>query len=273
MDTKLLAELQLIINTLPYKDTYYIIARYLVDHIRELDKININDLADACFTSTATISRFVRSIGYENFATMKSTLQSSNTKSFKELMIDNRQGLALETNQKDELLLYVNDISAGLRNMAEKLDLDRVDRLVELIHDSKKVYFCGIQFPGMISSYIQFLLFNCKKVTQVAYTNQHHMKMLEDLKSDTNNSLVIVLSTNGNYLRMYNNVIIELIELGVKTAIVTHDQNLKRIKEFNEVILLGDTLNSKLGRYRIQFFVEILVNRYYIKYQHELDGE
>lgn len=46
------------------KDANYAIAKTMLDHFYELPHMTIQEAADLCFVSTASISRFVRYLGY-----------------------------------------------------------------------------------------------------------------------------------------------------------------------------------------------------------------
>ena len=52
-------------------DTNYNIAWYMAHHISEVAHMGISKLASECFVSPATISRFCRTLGYENYAHLK----------------------------------------------------------------------------------------------------------------------------------------------------------------------------------------------------------
>ena len=47
------------------------IAWYMAHHISEVAHMGISKLASECFVSPATISRFCRTLGYENYAHFK----------------------------------------------------------------------------------------------------------------------------------------------------------------------------------------------------------
>lgn len=271
MDTKLLSELQQIYNSYDSTDINHVIASYLLEHIFEFDKITINEVSEACFTSNATISRFVRSIGCENFQAMKHGLVSGYSRIAKELMIDNKQDLHFNKgDDHKELQEYVDIISDGLIGMADSINFDEIDQFIDKIHDYENVYFCGTQLPGLLCNYLQFMLFNCKKITHAVWTLEQHERMFKEIKGKEEKSMVIIFSLNGNYTRIYNNEIISLIDSNIHTVLITQDPNLKRIRDFDSYIILGETTNSKIGRYKLQLFIEMVINRYYNKYQQGL---
>ena len=48
------------VNVSSPQDMYYAIAHTILTHIDQIPSISINDLADLCYTSPATISRFCK---------------------------------------------------------------------------------------------------------------------------------------------------------------------------------------------------------------------
>ena len=76
------------LDTASEKDTNYNIALFLANNFYRISSMRINELADACFVSPATISRFCKSLGYENFAHLKQECHSfhSNDKKFNNLI-------------------------------------------------------------------------------------------------------------------------------------------------------------------------------------------
>jgi len=68
----LLNSLFSIINEGDVNDSNYIIAHYFLEHYHELDRLNLHAVAEACFVSRSSIRRFCRSIGFENFLSLKS---------------------------------------------------------------------------------------------------------------------------------------------------------------------------------------------------------
>ena len=59
------------LDTADENDTNYNIAWYMVHHLEKIATIEISELDKECFVSPATISRFCRTLGYDNFAHLK----------------------------------------------------------------------------------------------------------------------------------------------------------------------------------------------------------
>ena len=77
MSCKENAELDILYNLLTYinssysQDMYYTICYQVLNNIEKIPSISINELADLCYTSPATISRFCKALKCDNFAILK----------------------------------------------------------------------------------------------------------------------------------------------------------------------------------------------------------
>ena len=55
------------INSEPINSNNYKIAKYIIEHIQELEDCTISELAKNCYVSNSSVSRFCRDIGLEDF--------------------------------------------------------------------------------------------------------------------------------------------------------------------------------------------------------------
>ena len=80
--------LMIYLDTASETDTNYFIALFMANNFYRIPDMRISELAEECFVSPATISRFCRALGYENFAHFKQECNSfhSNNKKFNNLI-------------------------------------------------------------------------------------------------------------------------------------------------------------------------------------------
>ena len=55
---------------------------YLINHIDEIDRLGIRDVASSCFTSTTTVIRLAKKLGYRGFREMGFELKELSTRGF-----------------------------------------------------------------------------------------------------------------------------------------------------------------------------------------------
>lgn len=61
-------------NQLPASSTTKAVLRRCLAHVNQLGNLSIYELADLCYTSTATISRLVKTMGYKSYSAFQSSI-------------------------------------------------------------------------------------------------------------------------------------------------------------------------------------------------------
>jgi len=264
----IIKQLQIIVNTENENITYNTIAKVILENMQKgMEDITILDLADMCYTSTSTISRFVKKLGYINFNEFK--MKCIERKNFGiEILSDNVKNISFDCkNDKKILTELVDSISISLKEFVAKLDLDEIDNLIKLIHDKKDIYFFGFHLPGYFIQQFQYLLINLGKYVNFSLQETSQEKLAEQTNE---NSLSIIFSVDGNYLRQKAHTFFTLKERGGKIFLVTQNPALKMALQCDYVYYLGDYKSAIEGRYKLHLFMEILINRYYLKYNKEI---
>ena len=52
-------------------DTSFIIANYILNNLKNIEKTSIYKLAEDCYLSRSSVQRFIKDIGYDNYTQMK----------------------------------------------------------------------------------------------------------------------------------------------------------------------------------------------------------
>ncbi|AOR24392.1 MurR/RpiR family transcriptional regulator [Clostridium taeniosporum] len=264
MEHDIITQLQIIVNTSDEENISFTIAKVLLKSIKnDINDLTINDLADRCYTSISTISRFIKSLGYDSFNELKKKF-IERKQIGAELLNDNLENMNFDfKNDKEILNSFVQSINVSLKEFIENLDLDAIDNLIDLIYEHKDIYFFGFQLPGYFMQHLQYLFFNIGKYINFAQGEQEQERLAKQSNED---SVSIIFSVDGNYLNKKYNVFYTLKEKGGKIILITQNPALKLAKQCDKVIYLGNYKNAKNGRYKLHVFSEVLINRYYLKY-------
>ena len=62
------------LNDEPKGSNNYKIAKYMIENMRDLEEYSLTDLAQACYVSNSSISRFCRDIGLKDFNALKNQI-------------------------------------------------------------------------------------------------------------------------------------------------------------------------------------------------------
>lgn len=176
---------------------YYFIALTMLQHIKELGELSIGQLAELCAVSKSTISKFVRHIGYEDFADFRYATDFREDKYGLGYTYDRNVMGYIESRSLDAYLVTVfHDIIATYQS----LDWGAVDRLVRDLDSHPRVGAFGLLFSETAALDLQMKL---------VYSGKFIVTNLNDLKQDHyvetagEDTLIIVFSDSGGFLDKY----------------------------------------------------------------------
>ena len=183
------------------KDTNYDIALALLTHYSVIPEKTINELSELCFVSPASISRFVKLIGFHSFQEFKNaclnTLDISKTDYSPQIIKADKKDV------KEIFQNYTKHVIDNIQFTYDHLDFEQLDHVCKYIHDSLEVLVLGLEFSTLLAQHIQnrFALMN--KYITVAISNDEQLEAAHNLKE---NSVVIILSVEGGYFYRHSEV-------------------------------------------------------------------
>lgn len=245
------------------KDTNYNIAWYMAHNFAKVAKMGISQLAKECYVSPATISRFCRSLGYENFAHLKQECSAfaSDARKFNNLI-----NIPLEMMIEDPVKsteTYCNQVASVISKLPSRLDWDVIDQVLKHIHDCETVAFFGTQFSHSAALHFQTDLLMLEKFTMAYMEND---SQLECAKSLDQNSIAIIVSVTGNFLNLGSKIMAYLKKSGCKIVLMTSNPHTNEKVNADYVILLGETDFKKIGKHTLLTTMELMSLRYYAMY-------
>ena len=255
MDTQLINRMQNLVNSRVDDDINKNIANYILQNIYDIDKLTISDLAANTYASTASISRFARSVGCENFNDLKQRMSDNHNieEAFKNNLKD------IDFKSKRPFKTYVENIVNALQNMEEMIDMKEVYELIKEIYENENVYFLGHNFPGLLAQHAQRNLILAGKYVHTYDSAMSHLDVANQCPKD---SVVIVFSMNGQYLQQNKEIGDIFKKRHIRLILITQVGKPVFANYFNKIITIGDQYDSNAGRYKLELFMEIMVNRY-----------
>lgn len=246
------------VNSSTKKDINYEIALIILKNFNKVKNMNITEISELCYVSPATISRFCRLIGFDNFSEFKkfSNIKFSLQKDYSNKLID--------TGKKDIKLAYEEYTNSLIQNMIYSLgniDYEQIDNIVKKIHFSEKVGFFGVQFIQSCGKHLQSKLILTGKYIE-AYSSYN--KQLECARNLDSESLAIIVSVEGSYFFKYMEIVETLKENGVKILVITQNINSKLADVADEILVCGNSNSNNEGRNTALYMIELLIFRYSI---------
>ena len=266
-------EVDILYNLLTYinasysQDMYYTICYQVLNNIEKIPDISINELADLCYTSPATISRFCKALKCDNFAEFKKEVQVGLKQASHEIKLHPDDLVEIHQNPVHCVDMVYDLTINSLIESKNHINIHEIDRLCDIIYDAKKLHFFGFQFNKILASDIQFKLVKLGKFSYAFADRGDDSQRIELLDED---SVAIVLSVRarlspvGDLIKSIKNreakVILvtlnaesEVIELADKTFVVHGKES-----DFTESSISGTTV--------MKTFFDVLYVRYGLLY-------
>ncbi|WP_053373320.1 MurR/RpiR family transcriptional regulator [Paenibacillus sp. FJAT-27812] len=135
------------------------IANYVVGALQQIPYCTEEDIAQAVGVSTATVSRFWRTIGFANLKAFKKQLLQSEhaTPAHKMKQILNK----VDHEEADVVQEMLEMASANIEVTSKRVEREQFHQAVELIHCARKVYVFG---TGASISLIELIRFRLNRV-------------------------------------------------------------------------------------------------------------
>lgn len=265
-------KLIIFLDTAPENDTNYGIAWFMANNFYRIASMRISELAEECFVSPATISRFCRTLGYENYAHLKQECYTfhSDDKKFNNLI--NLPLNIMKDNPKQATELYINQVVESVSALPKTLDWNEVDASLRLIHDSSSVAFFGTQFSHSAALHFQTDLLMLEKFT-MAYMDSS--RQLECAKNLNKNSVAFIITVNGYFAESGFKILSYIRKSECKVVLMTNNPEVDIKIPVDHKIILGKSQNRKTGKHTLLTVVELMALRYYCLFYpslQELEG-
>lgn len=221
------------VNVSSSQDMYYTIAHTVLTYLDKVPHISINDLADLCYTSPSTISRFCKDLNCKNFAAFKKEIAIALEISKDEIHLSENEEKELINHPQYLVHKMYQDAIHSLQMVENGIDIHDIDKICEMIYQANTVHMVGYQFNKIISNDFQMKMLKHRKIVYAYVERGDEIQRLDSINSDT---LVIIITVRARAQLM--------------------DPLLDKIKEHHPKILML-TMNSQYQHESIDFIYRI----------------
>lgn len=242
-------------------DFNYDIAVILLKNYSQLKNMSIEEVADLCYVSQASISRFCRFIGFKNFKEFKQSLEqdyysvaNDYSKQFYAMLLKDEE-MALST-YRDELIQNIySTITPDIMKIMPSIIKD--------IHDCQDVAYYSHYFLWDIGYFLSSKMMDMGKYIELfmSYDSQ-----LESAKTLDGNSLAIVCSVGGTYTTRHAKVWNTIKRSGCKIVVITQNQSNTEMNSADYVLPCGISNHDNIGKYSAMMTLDYLVMSYLREY-------
>lgn len=182
------------VNVSSSQDMYYTIAHTILTHLDKIPDISINDLADLCYTSPATISRFCKDLNCKSFANFKREMAIALELTQEEIHIPIEEQEAIIKNPTYLVDKMYNESMESLQLVHQSINIHDIDKICHMIYEAKKVHMIGYQFNKIISNDFQMKMLKLRKFVYAFVERGDEIQRLDMIDSD---SLVVIITVRA----------------------------------------------------------------------------
>lgn len=234
------------------------VADYVLQNKNKVLYMSITDLADACKVGDTSVYRFCRTLGLDGYQQFKMKLSIS---------LPEHELLDEEEEKEESTASRIMESHMNaIRESYLLLSPEKLDRLVEMIDESEKVYFFGIGDSLLTAEEARnkFLRITSKVV---CLTDPHMQSMSASMA--TERDLIVIISYSGS---TKDNIHVAKIakRAGAKIACITHYKK-SPLTAYSDVTLLcgaeeapleGGSMSAKMGQL---YLIDLLYQEYYAR--------
>lgn len=249
------------INVTNKKGSSYDIARALMNHYHEIPNLTIHELADTCYISSASLSRFIRMLGFDHYTEFRNACQ-------KEIGIEvdysKDVSKASIEDMRPIIELYTQNIKNNIDFTFQQMDFQQLERITNMMFQAKEMAFFGLEFATLLGQHFQVKMASMNKLVRLGLTYEEQKEIAENLHEG---ALVFVASLEGGYFYRNDEVMDILKEKHVTIVAMTMNENTKLMKDIDEILICNKENSNTEGRITLLYMIEILLMYYFVNYQ------
>ena len=247
------------LNNHDSSDTNSKLIRYTLSNISLITHISSQQFADETFVSKATISRFIKFVGFHDFDQFRNYFNSvHNIPLSKFFHTSNFQLEAIQNEPNAFIEGYVNKIIESLQDFKETVDITEIDQLIKRIIHTNRVAIVGSFDCLNLARDIQLGFLTIHKLIDVI---QNEVKWNEVIQTYDTNDLIIILSNYGNFFINEKESYQECLKKKIPLCLITQNFNSMESFYFEQAIYLTSKRNLSVGNYPMRIFSEYIVRR------------
>lgn len=129
------------------------VLQYLNEHTEELSSVTIKEVAEATFTSNATIIRLCQKLGYQGFRDYKiAALKKTEARKYVKQSVDFTVPISKDENTADVILNMSNLYKESIDIVNASLKPSDIQKAVEMIYHAKRLFVYGVGDTGITCS-------------------------------------------------------------------------------------------------------------------------
>lgn len=231
------------------------LSRLLLLNANATYKSSIYEMADKCFTSPTTISRFIKNLECTGYPQYKYFLNDA-------LYFYNNRNRVIPKSSDDISPIhdYVLQVTEALKNFEANLDMDLVEKICFQINTADNIICIAPEIGDF--PLLQYDLFLQGKTAIFPYGLTETEEYVSNLKS---NSFSLVFIPPERESTRMENVLESLHSKDIGIAAYA-SKKYKKIQKYSDLVIQYDTTNTALDNILYNAFIDVLTISYRKKY-------
>ena len=256
----LLTSLLAILNKNDVKDTEFIIAEYIITHMREMAHISIYKVAEDCYLSRSSVQRFVKDIGYGSYTQMKQNIAE---------VIEHEEALLNYTDHTG----YADHLLESLREMNDDIVKTAKGPKFLLLMDhfisARSVVLLTAEDSAHACRLLQQQILATGRLIRIVSSASKNLSLLESLGEK---DLLVVCSVTGNFALAVNS---QMKSIRAKKCLITLNRTTAFGDNYSLIYYIGNELKPSSGSirmfrnvyttYGLTFFFDLFYHEYYLR--------
>lgn len=258
----IMSQLLSIVNYGDSKEVNEDIARTILQNYNKIPNLTIFDLADLCFVSSSSITRFIRTIGYNNYKEFKNEISHT-----LKINVDysKKVNMASAEDLQPIYRRYTENVIENISYTFDNIDYRQLNRVCEMIYQAKEIALFGLEYANYVGIHFQNKMASLNRFIQLGVSDE---KQLELAKKLAPNSIVFIISLEGSFFYRNNEIIDILTDKNCKIIAISMLATGKFIDMCDEVLLCNKTNSNTEGRITLMYTIELIIIYYYVNYSH-----
>lgn len=235
------------------------LAKEVLKNFNQIPDLSIEKLSENCYVSQPTMTRFIKKLGYKNYAQFKRHVTSVSSINNSETVED-----LYNINSEDIVGSHLSKVINSLTETANQVDQSQFTKACKDINEANRLAIVGIDYSQVVAFDTQLRFARYDKLLETAVSSKEQLDLIESLKEE---DILIILSVSGVTKGLAN--VVKYLEPGVRCILITSNPNPSILNCHSNTTILNistiadqKTSTSQTGRLNLLFAIDLLYITY-----------
>lgn len=223
------------------------IANYILENRARIPDMTMREIANECQTSSPTVSRFVKRIGYENFAQMRLELARTESSFSRDYLLGSTTGSISFDRFNESLRFILSCKTTELTDTAAQIDPVTIKAVINLFLEADTVLITGVGNTLSVAANMAFKLRHLG-VRAIAPSTTEYAASYSFMMTDRD--VLVIISSSGISKRL-GKIFDNAEDNGTPVVLITSNPQSSFVKRSKHVIMAHQ--RDRLFAYGVPF--------------------